>query len=263
MTNETPDFTTVTEVPGINATQSELSQIYTRYRWASDYVEGKKVLELACGSGPGLGYLKSKGASHVVGTDIEDGNLKYAREYYANRDGIETAIVDAMDLPYEDGSFDVVINFEAIYYIPDLVKALKEAHRVLTPGGVFLISTVNSKWHGFNPSPFSHEYPPADRLIELLTASGFEPEIKLGYVDQPAGIVRRLVGFIRIMAVKLKLIPDTMKAKEFLKRLFYGELSPVPYELEDGKYHEEPLSLLTDVRADEDKHVFIYALGKK
>lgn len=259
----TPDFTTVTETPGVRATQSEMAQIYTRYLWASEFVNGKDVLEVACGSGPGLGYLKNKGANQIVGTDIEEGNLSYARDYYKNREGIILEIADASKMTYDSAKFDVLINFEAIYYLPDLAVALREANRVLKPGGKILISTVNSEWHGFNPSPFSHLYPTSEALAKMLEDAGFESDINLGFVDQPAGIARRIVATIRTLAIKLKLIPDTMKGKELLKRLFYGELTPVPNELVDNQYDSEELVHLSKQTEGTANYMFIYASGTK
>lgn len=252
-----PDFTTVTEVPGVRATRSELSQMYTRYHWAASFVGGKRVLELGCGSGPGLGYFKSKGASYVVGTDIEPRNLMHAQHYYRGREIIEFNVVDAQTLPYIDGCFDVVILFEAIYYIPDAKLFFAEANRVLSREGVLLISTVNREWPQFNASPFSIWYPSASELMAALSATGFKVIAKGAFPDEPAGLARRMVAWGRRIAVKLKLIPDTMKGKEMLKRIFYGELLPIPNELKDEQYQLEPLRRI-DPEQPQYLFVFLY-----
>lgn len=257
----TPDFTTVTEVPGVRATRAELCQMYTRYHWAGGMVAGKRVLELGCGSGPGLGYFLAKGAIKVVGTDIEDRNLAHARQFYTGRQNLEFAVVDAQSIPYPDASFDVVMLFEAIYYVPDAKRFLAEARRVLAPGGVLLISTVNREWPQFNPSPFSHWYPTATELASALTAAGFAVTIKGGFPDQPAGLARRTVACIRRTAVRCHLIPNTMKGKELLKRLFYGKLQAIPHELSDGVHDLEPLTPIPLDRPDP-LHVFLFAEGR-
>lgn len=257
-----PDFTTVTEVPGVRATQAELSQMYTRYHWAAGYVNGKRVLELGCGSGPGLGYFLNKGAVHVVGTDIEPRNLDHARTYYHGRENLELNTVDAQSIPYPDGSFDVVVMFEAIYYLPDAKHFFREAQRVLALNGVLLITTVNREWPQFNPSPFSVWYPTAKELDIALTKMGYRVSIMGGFPDRPASLVRTLVAFIRRSAVSFGLIPNTMKGKEFLKRLFYGELQPIPNELSDGQYLLEPLHLL-DSSQSQSLFVFLYIAAVK
>lgn len=256
-----PDFTTVTEAPGVRASRAELGQMYTRYHWAAGFVAGRRVLELGCGSGPGLGYLLAHKAAKVIGTDIEDRNLVHARKHYQDRKDLELAVIDAQSLPYSAASFDIVLLFEAIYYLPDAQRFLVEARRVLAPGGVLLISTVNCEWPQFNPSPFSHWYPSAMDLAKALSAAGFKPTIKGGFPDHPAGFVRRIISLIRRTAVRWRLIPNTMKGKEFLKRIFYGRLESVPYELADGAYDLEPLVLIP-MDSPNHHHIFLYAEGR-
>lgn len=258
----TPDFTSVTEVPGVRATRSELSQMYTRYHWAASFVTGKRVLELGCGSGPGLGYFLKKGASRVVGTDIEPKNLEHAREYYKGRSNLDLDVVDAQNIPYPDGSFDVVVLFEAVYYLPSAYRFFEEARRVLSSNGVLLISTVNREWPQFNPSPFSVWYPSAKEIATVLLNTGFEVVVKGGFPDRPAGVVRKLISGIRRAAVRLRLIPDTMKRKEFLKRIFYGELQAIPNEIEDGKYQLEQIQMI-DSSVPNTLHVFLYVEATK
>jgi len=258
MTATVPDFTTVTEVPGVNVTRSELSQILTRYHWAAQGCRSLRILELGCGSGQGLGYFLGHGAATVVGTDIEEANLAHARRHYAGRTGIELAVVDAQQLPYPDADFDLVLLFEAIYYLPDAKRFLAEAFRVLRPGGRLLISTVNRSWPQFNPSPFSHWYPTVPEFHGALVQAGFTARIKGGYPDTETSLARKLVRMIRRGAVRLRLIPDTMKGKEFLKRIFYGRLLPMPHELADGCGDLEPLVEL-DPLLPHPQYTFLYA----
>jgi SAM-dependent methyltransferase len=227
------DFSGVTELPGNLAHREQLSILYTRYHWAAQHCRDKDVLEAGCGAGQGLGYLRQV-ARRVVGGDIEEKCLAFARQYYNGRDGIEIRLFDAENFPFDDRSFDTVILFEAIYYLKDPLRFLAESRRVLRPRGTLLISSVNCQWHGFNPSPFSTHYYPAAELLEITRGSGFRPQLWAGFRDTPDSLRRRTIARLRKMAVALHLIPGTMRGKALLKRLFYGPLQAVPAEVQEG-----------------------------
>jgi SAM-dependent methyltransferase len=256
--DERQDFSSVTELPGLRETRSNLTQMYTRYRWATQFAAGKRVLELACGGGPGLGYLLSHGAASVVGSDIEERNLSHARRYYTNRQGLMLETIDALNIQYPGASFDLVILFEAVYFLKNARRCFEEAYRVLAPGGVFLVSTVNCEWPQFNPAPFSTHYPTARELKQMMEETGFRVTIKAGFADEG----RSLTAGLKRIAVKMKVIPGTMKSKEILKRIFYGRLEPVPNELKDGVYQAETLD---DIDADQPqlRHIFLFVEGQK
>jgi ubiquinone/menaquinone biosynthesis C-methylase UbiE len=148
--------------------------MYTRYRFAADFCRDKEVLEVACGSGQGLGYL-ARYAKKIVGGDCDDNILKYATSYYRN--SIEIHKLDAHSLPFEDNSFDVIILYEAIYYLADPNKFIKEAKRILRENGLLIIGAANREWAGFNPSPHSYTYFSANELFSFLTAEGFKAEM--------------------------------------------------------------------------------------
>lgn len=238
------DYTTVTELPGCKASREQSERLYHRYRFASEFCKDKDVLEVACGGGIGLGYL-AKIAKKVIGGDIDENNLKFAREHYKHRPNIELKILDARQLPFENDSFDVVILYEAIYYLIDPEKFISEAKRVLRNGGVLLICTANKDWSGFNPSLYSYKYFSAPELFDLLKTNGFV-NITL-YGDCPAKdktIKDKITSYLKRMAVGLHLIPKTMKGKEFLKRIFFGELAPLPFEIYEGMAKYSPPTLI-------------------
>lgn len=228
---EAPKYTSVTELPGSGATLEQISMLYTRYRFAAELCEGKAVLEVACGPGIGLGYLAQR-ARRVIGADYDERLLQQARSHYGRR--MPLLRLDAHALPFAARSFDVVILFEALYYLAAPERFVAEACRVLRPGGILLISTVNRDWSGFNPSPFTHRYLSAPELHELLAVSGFAVELYGGFSVRAQTARGRAIYAARRMAVALRLIPRTMRGKERLKRLIYGRLTPLPQEVSDG-----------------------------
>lgn len=261
MTTLAPErgYTSITEIPFQRATSEQLRMLCTRYSWAEQHCAGRDILEVACGAGMGLGLLATRARS-VVGGDIEEANCEIARQTYEGDPGVTIQRLDAESLPFPDQAFDVLILFEALYYLPRPEHFLREARRVLRPGGVLLISTVNCEWPGFNPSPFSTKYFSAHELAEALSRHGFEVRLLAGFPEDTRGLIRRCVSLMRRAAVRFHLIPKTMKGKEWLKRIFYGKLIPIPSRLTEGMFEVEPL---VEVSASMDlrRYRFLYAIG--
>jgi SAM-dependent methyltransferase len=234
----TRDFSSVTELPGSRATAEQMTMIQTRYATAAALGAGKRVLEVACGPGRGLGLLARK-AVKVVGGDYTFDLVRQAKAHYGAR--LPVLQFDAQAMPFVNGSFDLVVFFEAIYYLPDAERAIAEARRILSPGGVLLICSANREWEGFSASPFSTRYFAASELCDLMTRHGFHTELNAAFAAAPAGASSGAVATIRKVAVKLHLIPRTLAGRERLKRLFYGPLQPLAAELTDGGVRPAPL----------------------
>ena len=231
------DYTTVTEVPGSKVTREQLSRTYTRYRFAAEFCEGKDVLEVACGPGLGLGYLAA-GARKVVGGDYMENFLKLAKKHYNGQIGILR--LDAQALPFRDSSFDVVIMYEAIYYLAEPEEFVRECLRVLRDNGVIIVCTVNKDWDDFNPSPFSKKYFSIPELFELLDQHGLEVEFFGECPVHTDSVSDKIISAIKRTAVTCHLMPKTMKGKEFLKRLIFGRLQTLEEEIKDGVVEYSP-----------------------
>lgn len=122
-----------------------------RYVFAGQYVAGKDVLDVACGTGVGTAFLKEAGARSVWGIDIDVDSVRYARARYPQCDFKQG---DATNLGLNDESVDVVVSFETIEHIKDQRKFAIECERVMRPGGVFICSTPNTtiyRWQTQNP----------------------------------------------------------------------------------------------------------------
>ncbi len=252
------DYTTVTEIPGIGAAREQMSMLYTRYKTAAAFCDGKDVLEVACGAGQGLGYLAAK-AIRVIGGDYTEGLLRLACRHYGGR--VPLVRLDAHFLPFQDRSFDVIILYEAIYYLAQPDQFLADSRRVLRDKGVVLICTVNKEWSDFNPSPFSRRYFSARELVDLLEGRGFSVELYGAFPALTRSAKDRLMSMIKRAAVRVHLIPKTMKGKEALKRLFFGRLTPIPPEVTDGmaeQYQLVPIKGNSVVSA----YKVLYAIGQ-
>ncbi|OGO02803.1 MAG: hypothetical protein A2Y72_00475 [Chloroflexi bacterium RBG_13_53_26] len=253
------DYTTVTEIPGVKASKEQLARFYQRYRFALQLCQRKQVLEVACGAGQGLGYM-AKVAGRVVGGDIDANNLKFAQRHYAGRANIELRLLDAHGLPFEDRTFDVVILYEAIYYLAQPEKFVDEARRVLRKGGTLIVCTVNKEWPDFNPSPYSTRYLSGQELHQLL-GERF-PDVQLyGAFRVTAGSLKdRITSSVKRIAIALHIVPKTMKSKELFKRIFFGKLISLPAEVEDGMAEYcEPVPIAIDSPSFEYKVLFAVA----
>ncbi len=256
---ETQSFGTVTELPGAPVHAEALQMLDTRYGWAGDMAAGKDVLEVACGSGIGLGHLASR-AKRVVGGDFDPHLAEIARKQYDGR--IDVQEMDAQSLPFEDGSFDVVMLFEAIYYLQRPELFVQEAHRVLRPGGSVLICSANCERPDFNVSPFSHRYFSAKDLHQLLASHDFQATVYAGFPLEAESWKSHVRQAVRTVAVKLRLIPKTMKWKARLKRLFFGKLQSLPAKLGQELQRREPLEEI-NVNQASPQYKVLYAVGKR
>ncbi|HKW51375.1 MAG TPA: methyltransferase domain-containing protein [Candidatus Eisenbacteria bacterium] len=99
----------------------------------------KDVLELACGTGIVTRALLDglKPRPRLVATDLNEPMIAYARSKVGPEPGLEWRQADASSLPFSDASFDAVVCQFGVMFVPDKLAAMKEARRVLRPGGVF------------------------------------------------------------------------------------------------------------------------------
>ena len=140
----------------------------------------------------------------------------------------------------------MIILFEAIYYVPDAERFVRECRRVLRSGGKVLIATANRDLSDFNPSPFSYKYFGCAELAELFDRNGFDAEV-FGYMAVGSMSWRqKLLRPVKRLAVPRldSLVPKSMAGKKLLKRLVFGRLTLMPAELPwSGAPIEGPIPL--------------------
>lgn len=103
----------------------------------------------------------------VVGIDIDDAAIQHAQESFV-KDNLVFHVADALDLPFDAESFDVVICSHVYEHVPDPVQMFAEIHRVLRTGGVCYFSAGNRiMWNephynlpllAILPRPLAHVY---------------------------------------------------------------------------------------------------------
>ncbi|MBI4500283.1 MAG: class I SAM-dependent methyltransferase [Gemmatimonadetes bacterium] len=111
--------------------------------WLMKLPRHRRVLEIGCGRGVALPVLARRLAPlRLVGVDIAFSFLCEARER-VRAAGVSAELIwaDARDLPFEDASFDVVIDFGTLFHISRSANGLAQIGRVLAPEGVFVTET--------------------------------------------------------------------------------------------------------------------------
>jgi len=225
------DYVDVSELAGDRVSEEQVERLCHRYYWAGEYCAGKDVLEAACGSGAGLGYLSDAARSLQAG-DYSAPILDRVRRHYGER--IALRQFDAQEMPFDAGSFDTIVLFEALYFVPSPERFVAECRRVLRPGGTVLVATANPDLYDFNPCPHSRRYYGVEGLRNLFEAHGFDVRC-FGYIrTDRLSIRQRVLRPVKKLAVSLNLVPRTMAGKELLKRIVFGRLVEMPAEIRAG-----------------------------
>lgn len=188
------------------------------YRFARAHCVGKKVLDLGCGSGYGIASL-ADAAAETVGVDVSPEAVAFASERYRANNLTFQRIDPNAPLPFADQSFDTVLSFQVIEHVSDEAAYLREARRVLKPGGVMIIVTPDrtlrllpmqkpwNRWH-------LREYSAAS--LERIVAPWLhiESSLRMGAPDEIARVETR-----RYRTAKWMLLPVTLPfVPEFIRR---------------------------------------------
>lgn len=111
------------------------------------------VLEIACGTGIVTRRLRDAlpAETQIVATDLNTDMFEFAKAKFKPDEKIRWQQADALALPFPDNSFDAVVCQFGFMFVPDKAAAMREAHRVLRSGGLFLFNV----WDSFEANPFA------------------------------------------------------------------------------------------------------------
>jgi SAM-dependent methyltransferase len=168
--------------------------------WARPFLrsQGRRViLDLGCGTGGNLTWLRRYGPDATVGgLDVVEQALRFCRS------GGDDAVVlaSATDLPYTSESCDIATSFDVLVQLPEAdgpERALAEMHRVLRPGGVAFVRCAAYKWmlSSHDKALHTHRRYSLGQLSRQAEHAGFEVA-RSTYANTllfPVAAVRRLV----------------------------------------------------------------------
>jgi SAM-dependent methyltransferase len=262
--NQKHDYTPITELPGTLLNNEQLARIKQRYQLATWHAKDRRVLEVACGAGMGLGLLAAS-AKSLTGFDYTQQVLAVAQSHYGRRVALLGA--DAQQLPFASASFDLLVNFEAIYYLPDPLCFLREAGRVLAVDGTLLLCTSNPDWPHFVPGSLTTAYPTVPDLYAWLDQCGFQEITIYGaFPTITTSGLKQFVTPLRKLILQSGIIDPESAFGTSIKRFAYGRLTPLPAELHtDELQHSAPEATLTQLPTSQadTTHRVLYALARR
>jgi SAM-dependent methyltransferase len=132
-----------------------------------NYRRVSRCLEISCGRGGGLSHLARHlpRQAKVTGLDYSGHAIAFCQEHYAALPNFTFVRGDALNLPFEDGMFDLVVNVEASHAYGDDARFLAEVRRVLHAEGRFLYADYRTRSK-------------MGRLVELARAAGLAGELR-------------------------------------------------------------------------------------
>jgi glycosyltransferase involved in cell wall biosynthesis len=143
-----------------------------RYRILLRFIgDHLRVLDCGCGSSQLL-----NGAPQVIGLDIQPRKLRFMR-----RPGRRLVNASALDLPFRDGAFEVVVCSEMIEHLPESERLFEELGRCVEPGGLLILGTPDyGRW----------QWPVIETFYRLIRPSGYADEHITRYTRQ--GLLEQL-----------------------------------------------------------------------
>jgi ubiquinone/menaquinone biosynthesis C-methylase UbiE len=228
------------------ANPSMLKEHMERYLFAKRFVKGKKVLDLACGTGYGTNIL-SETAKSIYGGDISKETILSAKKSFKNKK-IKFEVIDATNMEFPSKYFDVVVSFETIEHLERWDLFVEEVKRVLKPGGLFICSTPNKNI----TSPFSKKPINPYHFLEFklnrfkeLIYKNFKIKYPFyGQIPVERNSLFKIKSFIFGFTIYYKIIKIIKKVTGYSKKRTISEDYAKVFSLEDLNKNVEPTYII-------------------
>jgi SAM-dependent methyltransferase len=183
---------------------------------------GRRVLEVGCGAGVDLARF-ARGGAAVTGVDIASSAIDLARANFEQQ-GLrgELRVANGEQLPFPDGSFDLIFAHGLVQYTSDPKRLVEECRRVLAPGGEAIFQVYNR--------------------LSWLNALSKLMKVGLEHDEAPVLLKFRIGEFRRLLAGfdQVRIVPERFPVKSRLhggwkgaiyNRLFVGTFNTLPRPL--------------------------------
>jgi SAM-dependent methyltransferase len=159
--------------------------------------QGCRILEIGCSSGQFLSQLRRHGCRNIMGIDISEKAVKLCQA-----SGLPAKVMDAQQLDFPDGCFDLITASDILEHLADEKRALQEWRRVLKPGGrlVVFVPAFMFLWSKHDVVNKHHWRYRLDELKKTLAENGFNIERSSywnSFLFPPVALVRGVKHMFR------------------------------------------------------------------
>lgn len=206
-------------------------RVQTIFEWVEP-TDDKLILDMPCGRGFYLNMIRYVSKCRLVGAELDWDVILKAQRHVGGLPDVALHNCNIYALPYPDNTFDAVILSEILEHIEDDVAGLKEAYRVLKPGGVVAITVPNANypfwWDPINKTletvlhrHISHgtfagiwanhvRLYQRDELRQAVLAAGFLLEEERAFTHDSFPFIHNLVYGFGKPLLESGMLPDTM-----------------------------------------------------
>lgn len=232
-TKDTPtvSYETIAHMTRNEADMAFKKRVQTIFEWVNPH-EDDLILDIPCGRGFYLNMFRYATDAQLFGADLDWDVLEKAHHNTSHLPDVAIQAASIYRLPYADNTFDAVILSEVLEHLDDDVSGLREAYRVLKPGGVVAITVPHANypfwWDPVNKTletlfnrhisegPFAglwanhHRLYMPDQLREAVLAAGFVVEEERSFTHHSFPFIHNLVYGFGKPLLESGLLPQDM-----------------------------------------------------
>ncbi|MBN1329721.1 MAG: class I SAM-dependent methyltransferase [Candidatus Heimdallarchaeota archaeon] len=195
------------------------------------------ALDLGCGLGKITEYIATKTKAKMIGIDISDKAIEWAKEHTKISDKLSFKVMDINELDFPANTFDVIIALDVLYWVDDQASAMKKIKEILKPNGRLGIFYVQFK----TPTDTTDSLSVDDtKVVKLLKQLDFKYDV------------------LDVSEIAFEMWKEQLIIGQEMRPIFEqeGNVDIIDERLADGK------NVVARFEKNEQKRYFIYAQKK-